>query len=81
MNAPEFVIVSAGFDGHVDDPLANICLSTEFYAWMSTRLMEIADKHCEGRLISMLEGGYNINKLPLCVEEHVRVLAGSTEQQ
>jgi acetoin utilization deacetylase AcuC-like enzyme len=79
--APEFVIVSAGFDAHVDDPLANICLSTEFYAWMSTRLMEVAHKHCQGRLISMLEGGYNINKLPLCVEQHLHVLAGSTEQQ
>lgn len=74
--APEFVIVSAGFDGHVDDPLANICLSTEFYGWMSARLMEVADRHCEGRLISLLEGGYNINKLPLCVDEHLQVLAG-----
>jgi acetoin utilization deacetylase AcuC-like enzyme len=77
--APEFVIVSAGFDAHVDDPLANICLSTEFYGWMSTRAMEAAHKHCEGRLISMLEGGYNINKLPLCVAEHLRVLAGGKE--
>ena len=74
--APEFVIISAGFDGHVDDPLANICLSTEFYGWMSARLMEVADKHCDGRLISLLEGGYNINKLPLCVDEHLQVLAG-----
>jgi acetoin utilization deacetylase AcuC-like enzyme len=74
--APEFVIISAGFDGHVDDPLANICLSTEFYGWMSARLMEVADKHCEGRLISLLEGGYNINKLPLCVDEHLQVLTG-----
>jgi acetoin utilization deacetylase AcuC-like enzyme len=77
--APEFVIISAGFDGHVDDPLANICLSTEFYGWMSARLMEVADKHCEGRLISLLEGGYNINKLPLCVDEHLQVLAGRKE--
>jgi acetoin utilization deacetylase AcuC-like enzyme len=78
--APEFVIISAGFDGHVDDPLANICLSTEFYGWMSARLMEVADKHCEGRLISLLEGGYNINKLPLCVDEHLQVLAGRKER-
>ena len=78
--APEFVIISAGFDGHVDDPLANICLSTEFYGWMSARLMEVADKHCKGRLISLLEGGYNINKLPLCVDEHLQVLAGRKER-
>ncbi len=77
--APEFVIISAGFDGHVDDPLANICLSTEFYGWMSARVMEVADKHCKGRLISLLEGGYNINKLPLCVDEHLQVLAGRKE--
>jgi acetoin utilization deacetylase AcuC-like enzyme len=78
--APEFVIISAGFDGHVDDPLANICLSTEFYGWMSARLMEVADKHCKGRLISLLEGGYNINKLPLCVDEHLQVLSGRKER-
>jgi len=74
--APEFVIISAGFDAHVDDPLAEIRLSTEFFAWMSSRLMEIADKHCGGRLISLLEGGYNIDKLPLCIGEHLQVLAG-----
>ncbi len=78
--APEFVIISAGFDAHVDDPLANICLSTEFYGWMSARLMEIADKHCGGRLISLLEGGYNVNKLPHCVAQHLQVLAGCKEQ-
>ena len=77
--APEFVIVSAGFDAHVDDPLANICLSTEFFGWMSARVMEIAEKHCAGRLVSLLEGGYNINKLPLCVDEHLQVLTGRKE--
>jgi len=78
--APEFVIISAGFDAHMDDPLASICLSTEFYAWMSERLMEVADKHCQGRLISLLEGGYNVNKLPLCIGEHLQVLAGCKAQ-
>ncbi len=78
--APEFVIISAGFDAHVDDPLANICLSTEFYGWMSARLMEVAERHCGGRLISLLEGGYNVNTLPHCVDEHLQVLAGRKEQ-
>ncbi len=78
--APEFVIISAGFDAHVDDPLANICLSTEFFGWMSARLMEVADKHCGGRLISLLEGGYNVNKLPHCIDEHLQVLAGRKER-
>jgi len=77
--APQFVILSAGFDAHVDDPLANISLSTEFFGWMSARMMEVADKHCDGRLISLLEGGYNINKLPLCVDEHLQILAGCKE--
>jgi len=77
--APEFIIISAGFDAHIDDPLANICLSTEFFGWMSARLMEAADKHCQGKLISMLEGGYDINKLPLCVDVHLRVLSGRSQ--
>jgi len=77
--APEFVILSAGFDAHVDDPLANISLSTEFFGWMSARMVEIANKHCNGRLISLLEGGYNINKLPLCVDEHLQILSGRKE--
>ena len=74
--SPEFIIVSAGFDAHVDDPLANICLSTEFFGWMSARLLEVADKHCSGRLISLLEGGYNVDKLPLCIDEHLQVMSG-----
>ncbi len=73
---PDAVIISAGFDAHVEDPLAQINLSTEFFGWMSERMMEVADKHAGGRLISMLEGGYNIERLPLCIEEHLKVLAG-----
>ena len=73
--APEFIIISAGFDAHVDDPLGHICLSTEFYRWMTWRLMEVAEKHCQGLIVSVLEGGYNLNALPLCVAEHLNVLA------
>jgi acetoin utilization deacetylase AcuC-like enzyme len=76
--SPDAVIISAGFDAHVDDPLAQVCLSTDFFGWMSTRMMEIADKHAGGRIISMLEGGYNVNELPHCVEAHLKVLAGLT---
>ncbi len=72
---PEFIIISAGFDAHIDDPLAHICLSTEFYNWMTWRLMEAAEKHCQGRIVSVLEGGYNLSALPLCVAEHLSVLA------
>ncbi len=73
--APDFIIISAGFDAHIDDPLGHICLSTEFYSWMSLRLMEAAEKNCQGRIISVLEGGYNLSALPLCVAEHLSVLA------
>ena len=74
---PEFIIISAGFDAHKDDPLANICLSTEFFGWMTDRVMEVADKHCQGKIISLLEGGYNLNVLPLCIEQHLLHLSGA----
>lgn len=73
---PEFIIVSAGFDAHKDDPLAEICLSTKFFGWMTDRVMEAADRHCQGRIISLLEGGYNLTALPLCVEQHLLHLKG-----
>lgn len=71
---PEVVIISAGFDAHEDDPLAQISLSTGFFGWMSERMMEMADQHAGGRLISMLEGGYNLEMLPRCIGEHLTVL-------
>jgi len=71
---PQVVMISAGFDAHSDDPLGQVNLSTEFYGWMSERLMEAADKHADGRFISMLEGGYDLNALSLCVAEHLQVL-------
>ncbi|MCB1747889.1 MAG: histone deacetylase [Gammaproteobacteria bacterium] len=73
---PECLIVSAGFDGHRDDPLADIQLSTEMYGWMSERVLETADLHCEGRLLSVLEGGYNLERLGECVSLHLAHLAG-----
>ncbi len=75
--SPEFVIISAGFDAHRADPLGQVCLSTDFYGWMSLRMMEIAEKHCQGRIVSALEGGYNLHLLPLCVAEHLRILSGN----
>jgi acetoin utilization deacetylase AcuC-like enzyme len=75
---PEAIILSAGFDAHVDDPLAQICLSTEFFGWMSARMVEKADQHAGGRLISMLEGGYNLEVLPHCIGEHLAVLSGES---
>ncbi len=73
---PEFFIISAGFDAHRADPLAQINLSTDFFAWMSQRVLEQADKHASGRLVSILEGGYNLDELPHCIATHLEVLAG-----
>ncbi len=73
---PEFILISAGFDAHRDDPLAEVCLTTECFGWMSQRMLEAADQHAEGRLIALLEGGYNLRALPLCIAEHLKVLAG-----
>ncbi len=77
---PEAVILSAGFDAHRADPLANISLSTEFFRWMSERMVEVAEKHAQGRLISLLEGGYNTSVLPQCIAEHLLVLSGGREE-
>lgn len=73
---PDAILISAGFDAHAKDPLASVCLSTEFFGWMSERMMEAAHKHSEGRLISLLEGGYNLHVLPECVARHLEVLSG-----
>ena len=72
---PEAVLISAGFDAHAQDPLAHIQLSTGFFAWLSERMMETADKFSAGRLISLLEGGYNLKVLPECVASHLEVLS------
>ncbi len=71
---PDVVMISAGFDAHYDDPLGQINLSTQFYGWMSERMTEAANKYAEGRLISMLEGGYDLNALAHCVDTHLQTL-------
>jgi acetoin utilization deacetylase AcuC-like enzyme len=73
---PQFVILSAGFDAHRDDPLAQIELSTGFYGWMTERMLETAEHHAGGRIVSVLEGGYNLQRLPECVALHVQGLGG-----
>jgi acetoin utilization deacetylase AcuC-like enzyme len=72
--APEFVLLSAGFDAHRADPLANLDVRTEAYAEATTILREIADRHADGRLVSMLEGGYDLEALSASVVTHVRAL-------
>jgi acetoin utilization deacetylase AcuC-like enzyme len=72
--APELLIVSAGFDAHKADPLAQLRLETADFGWITARLMEAADRHCGGRLVSLLEGGYDISALAASVALHVRTL-------
>jgi acetoin utilization deacetylase AcuC-like enzyme len=81
MYKPELIMISAGFDAHKDDPLANINLTEESFAKMTAIMMEVADKYCGGKIISVLEGGYNLQALARSVEAHVRKLLQSTEHR
>jgi len=72
--APELLIVSAGFDAHRMDPLAELRLDTEDFGWMTDQLVALADKHCAGRLVSVLEGGYDLKALAASAALHVRRL-------
>ncbi len=72
--APDFVFISAGFDAHQDDPLANLRLTEPDFFWATSKIAEIADSLAQGRLVSMLEGGYNLNALARSTGVHVRAL-------
>ena len=71
---PNLVVVSAGFDGHRSDPLAQLLLDEQDYAWVTDKLLEIAARHAEGRLVATLEGGYDLTALSASVAAHVRAL-------
>jgi acetoin utilization deacetylase AcuC-like enzyme len=73
---PQLVFVSAGFDAHREDPLAYLKLADEDYRWVTEKLVEVAERHAQGRVVSTLEGGYNTVALGRCVVEHVAALAG-----
>ena len=73
---PEIILVSAGFDAHRDDPLADIELSDEGFRFMTRRVAELSDALCGGKLVAVLEGGYEIGSLTCCIEIHIRELLG-----
>ncbi len=73
---PEMIFVSAGFDGHREDELGQLGLVEADYAWITGRIKDVADKHAGGRIVSCLEGGYNLSALARSVAAHLRVLAG-----
>ena len=71
---PELVVISAGFDAHTRDPLANLNLVEADYTWVTRKLMEVADQHAGGRIVSMLEGGYDLEGLSRSAAAHVTEL-------
>ena len=74
---PDLIVISAGFDAHWRDPLANLMLEAEDFAWATAQVMEIADRTCDGRIVSLLEGGYDLKGLGDSVAAHVSVLMGA----
>ncbi len=73
--APDLLMISAGFDGHADDPLAQWQLTTEDFAWVTTALKKIAAAHCHGKIVSVLEGGYDLPALAASVKAHLDALS------
>ena len=75
--APELIVISAGFDAHRRDPLANINLDAEDFGWVTRKLMDVAHASAGGRVVSVLEGGYDLQGLKELVAAHVTALMGA----
>ena len=75
--APQLIYISAGFDAHREDDMGNLGLLEADYEWVTRQLMGVAQKHCQGRVISCLEGGYDLSALARSVAAHVKVLIGA----
>ena len=71
---PELILISAGFDAHRDDPLAGMRLTEAGYGALTTIVKEAADRLCDGRIVALLEGGYDLRALAASVEAHLRAL-------
>lgn len=74
---PQLLLISAGFDADARDPLAQLQLVPSDFAWITQRLCELADRHADGRIVSALEGGYDLEALRECAAAHVAGLMGS----
>jgi acetoin utilization deacetylase AcuC-like enzyme len=74
--SPDLIIISAGFDAHYRDPLGNLNLNEADFAWVTQRLMDVAQSHCDGRVVSLLEGGYDLDGLARSAAAHVGALMG-----
>ncbi|MFZ7127038.1 MAG: histone deacetylase family protein [Desulfobacterales bacterium] len=71
---PQFILLSTGFDAHEDDDMSDVRLSTEGFSWLGKQVVQLADRFAEGRLVSVLEGGYCLQRLPELAANHVRIL-------
>lgn len=71
---PELIIISAGFDAHASDPQAQLRLQTADFAWITAEILGVANRCCQGRVVSLLEGGYDLHALAACVGVHVHIL-------
>ncbi len=72
---PQLIVISAGFDAHREDDLGQMGLVEDDYVWMTKQLMEVADRYCDGKIVSCLEGGYNLSALGRSVVAHLKTLA------
>jgi acetoin utilization deacetylase AcuC-like enzyme len=72
--APGLLVISAGFDAHARDPLAQLRVREADFAWLTEELCRLADRHCGGKVVSLLEGGYDLEALAASVTVHVRAL-------
>lgn len=78
---PDVILISAGFDAHAEDPIGSLGLDVADFSRMTALLKEVAKTHCQGRLVSCLEGGYNLERLPECVTAHLQVLIDGNSTQ
>ena len=72
--APELILISAGFDAHADDPLAGLEWQADDFRWLTERICDVAAATARGRVVSTLEGGYDLPALTACVAAHLGVL-------
>ena len=73
---PEMIFVSAGFDAHASDEMSDLVFSDADYRWLTELILDVAKTYADGRLVSVLEGGYDLHSLARCAAAHVKILAG-----
>ena len=72
--SPELLLISAGFDAHTEDPLGGLNLIEDDYRWITSMIIDIADRHSQSRVVSMLEGGYHLSALGRSVSAHIETM-------